>query len=81
MQIILCDELEEAKAKKKEKKNFQVLPSSLFGCVFFKTRNMLIVTCLFCNVNGLCLQAFYCKGLHFDDYMIFKESGDEYENS
>jgi hypothetical protein len=28
--------IEEARAKKKEKKNFQVLPSSLFGCVFSK---------------------------------------------
>jgi hypothetical protein len=74
--------IEEAKAKKKENKSyFQVLPSSLFGRVFFKTKSMLIVTCLFCNVNGLCLQAFYCKGLHFDDYMILEERGHEYENS
>jgi hypothetical protein len=27
------------------------------------------------------LQAFYCKGLHFDDYMILEERGHEYENS
>jgi hypothetical protein len=81
MQIILCDELEEAKAKKKEKKKLSSFTFKFIWVCFFKTRNILIFTCLFCNVNGLCLQAFYCKDLHFDDYMILEESGDEYENS